>query len=281
MQLMLEYLLNFQENQFKIIQENNHRLSKKKQLCNKLKRENVALQEDIKIYQRQLNLLKNAMNKVSNNLSNTDSVAERNAPRVVMMPWQGNEDPRNQNIDEEIIGSIINHEKETRAIMSSILDEQREMFLKQMSVLSETLRNMERNSRPRNSEDGAWEKERKMADFVSTTILQATNKLQEELKTALQAMVVARSSPSLEFSTASMEIKKKELQIFERELQMREHVLNEREQQFKKQKVEAIPSFRSPPIKPIDEIQTSSIAALLFHSACRSGNPLFHVTISP
>ena len=143
MQLITEYLLHCQEIQYKTMRDLNTKLTKFKSQCDKYRKENISLREDVKIYQRQLTLLRQSIGKTTNdNRDNKDKQQvefQYIAPKVVIpLDYNNNSNKMDKNVglDPNVVESILNHERETRSLMTSILDEQREMFLKQMSVLT-------------------------------------------------------------------------------------------------------------------------------------------------
>ena len=225
MQLLLEYLLNCQESQFKTIKDNNHRLSKSKLQIEKLKRDSTAMKEDIKIYQRQLNMLKHALSK-SQGSSGEKEALYKQAPKVVLTP-QVTYATTAQSKDD-IIDSILLHEKETRAVMSSILDEQREMFLKQMSLLTANLKSLPRPSQQDGdaTKDIEFERNRKMEEIISVQMNQTIDRLRGELQ------VLASSANRSGHEVALQELRSKELQMAEKEMQLRGAELEKREQQL-------------------------------------------------
>ena len=232
MQLLLEYLLNCQEAQFKAIKDNNNKLSKSKSQIEKLKRDNASMKEDIKIYQRQLNLLKHSLTK-SHGPTSDKEVPYKQAPKVVLMPQANNL----VQTKEDIVDSILIHEKETRAVMSSILDEQREMFLKQMSLLTENLKSLSRASTHQEVvKETEFEKNKRFEELISTHINQTMDRFRGEMQ--VLASSVNRSGNT--FSSGNevgdsflrLELQSKELQMAEKELQIKAMELEKREQQL-------------------------------------------------
>lgn len=118
MQLMIEYLLYCQESQLQLVKEmdgQNRLLRKSLKACT---RDNAAFREDIKIYKRQLALLKQALN-------NGSDFGDQISYRVINPPVSSE---HMKPILEPIcamIESVQRHEKETRDFMKNTLDEQR------------------------------------------------------------------------------------------------------------------------------------------------------------
>lgn len=61
LQLTAEYLLHYQEHQFKTLRDLNRQLEEQETLNNKLKKQCISLKEDARIYQRQLAMLRNSL----------------------------------------------------------------------------------------------------------------------------------------------------------------------------------------------------------------------------
>ena len=146
MQLISEYLLHCQEAQFKIIKELNAKGSKLKSNYEKLKLENVSLKEDCKIYQRQLAMLRKTLSKGLGGEEDT----EGNNKRILAEEWKLAQlaiERQNANaLAPEIVESILQHERESRVYMLSLLDEQRKTFANEMSKMMETIRNTAKTS---------------------------------------------------------------------------------------------------------------------------------------
>ena len=232
MQLLLEYLLNCQEAQFKEIKDNNHKLSKSKSQIEKLKRDNTSMREDIKIYQRQLNLLKHALSKSRGPISDNEPPYKQ-APKVVLMPQV--KDTIIGQTKEDIIDSILMHEKETRAVMSSILDEQREMFLKQMSLLTENLKSLSRASTHQEvAKETEYERNKRFEDIISTHINQTMDRFRGEMLASSVNRSFNKFSSGNEVGDTILrhELQSKELQMAEKELYIKTMELEKREQQL-------------------------------------------------
>ena len=144
MQLMLEYLLYCQETQLQLIYElqkkNNNIKSHNKLLLQK----NESSKEDIRIYRRQLAMMKESMK----NLNVQDNTVEL-PPRVFdpLRDSRGVKGNRNENIVDggdkfnPIIDSMLQHERETRNFVKEIITEQRQSFLSEFEKISNNVHN--------------------------------------------------------------------------------------------------------------------------------------------
>lgn len=125
MQLIIEYLLYSQETQMQmakeIIKSNCDLKTKSKDLT----RKNAACLEDIKIYKRQLTILKRSIKNPS---------AAIDPPKVLYQPAVSEEAPVDNKLNIErivepicqMIESVQRHERETREFVKTTLDERRE-----------------------------------------------------------------------------------------------------------------------------------------------------------
>jgi hypothetical protein len=118
MQLMIEYLLYCQESQLQLVKEmdgQNRILRKSMKACS---RDNLAFREDIKIYKRQLALLKQALHQGAD-------YGDQISYRVLNPPISPEQIKPILEPICAMIESVQRHEKETRDFMKSTLDEQR------------------------------------------------------------------------------------------------------------------------------------------------------------
>jgi hypothetical protein len=132
---MIEYLLYCQEAQLQLVREleaSNRSLRKDIKVC---ARENASYREDIKIYKRQLQMMKQAM-------SSGEGYGDRIVYRPVNAPPSS---PNLQPIMEpicQLIESVQRHEKETREFVKQTLDEQRNVLQQQLSLASSQRSNL-------------------------------------------------------------------------------------------------------------------------------------------
>lgn len=153
LQLISEYLLICQEKQFVIIRKLTKDNNNQKSLLIKNKKVIHSLKEDIKIYQRQLTMLRQSLNK-SNNLLIDHNYDGRvlTTPRLINDPSmnQYNNDKNNDKdnkdsnknnvITEKIIESLLANEKELRGFMNNVLEDQRKTFSNEISIIMESVK---------------------------------------------------------------------------------------------------------------------------------------------
>ncbi len=160
MQMIIEYLLHCQESQFKLIQklQNGHESLTKTNMD--LQKKSITQNEDIKIYRRQLNVLRKAVKESHAALKNPNLQGERdpiiishNNQTVKKMDIPSSPtspvDAMNNNINSKGIGnmeqllpivdSVLKHERETQESMRLLMEEQRGAFLDELSKLSEAM----------------------------------------------------------------------------------------------------------------------------------------------
>lgn len=129
MQLSLEHLLCFQETQSKALVElaTKGKSLKKKNL--EMRREIESLKEDVVIYQRQLALIKKN--------HNNDFISSNQPPsyRYVL----GQPDNFGDKSSSSLIQTFLKHEDSTREFMKGMLEEQREVFLQKMEMMSKNV----------------------------------------------------------------------------------------------------------------------------------------------
>lgn len=130
MQLTLEYLLYCQEQQYQLVKEIHAKNSAMKKADMSLKKENAALKEDVKIYQRQLTLLRQSLAKAQQLVVRKDAEGLRTAGGATSNLFS---DPEIAGASAVLLESVLMHEKETRNFMQQMLDEQRQTFLKEFS----------------------------------------------------------------------------------------------------------------------------------------------------
>lgn len=245
MQLISEYLLHCQEAQFKIMKELNAKGSKLKSNYEKLKLENVSLKEDCKIYQRQLAMLRKTLSKGLNG----DEEHEGNNKRILAEEWRLAQlavDRQNNNaMAPEIIESILQNERESRAYMLSLLDEQRKTFAGEMSTMMEALRNV-KPSTSQSAPSEAWLEgiKSQLESACEYAIKRATEQASTKKSSVSTSVDVRRSisqqQPSsgnnkdtdnvgLLLREAALDNKEAELNDLERDLVKREQQLKHRE----------------------------------------------------
>jgi hypothetical protein len=147
MQLISEYLLHCQESQFTLINELNAKHKILKSNFEKLKKENIVLKEDTKIYQRQLTMLRQSLSKLQD-LNFDYNGQQRVQPKIVVPYDEKNVKTKESN---ELITSLLQHERETRNFMTTIIDEQRKSFLQEISYLVESFQSQINDNKNNNN----------------------------------------------------------------------------------------------------------------------------------
>lgn len=178
LQFISEYLLHCQEAQFKVIRDMQLKSDKSKESIDKLKKENLALKEDRKIYQRQLAMLRKSLGPdyfLNNQASSSRDVR---APVVTHLLNPEPKQPEHRNMDVEVIESILKHEGETRSFMTTMLNEQRAVFMEQIRSISDSVRAAQDPATKENVAQQA-----NAADL--------TSKLQSQMESSLQKAVEA------------------------------------------------------------------------------------------
>eukprot|EP01041_Mallomonas_annulata_P003683 gene3683-7327_t len=146
MQLMIEYLLYCQESQCSTIRDINNKYTSQKAKTTSLKRENISLKEDIKIYQRQLLLLQQSILKQQTLLKNPSTILD---PRVIFDPQTQDHKSRKENDKDimPIMESVLKHERETRDFLKDIIENQRNAFVQELHRFVEVAQNQSENLR--------------------------------------------------------------------------------------------------------------------------------------
>ena len=244
MQLMIEYLLYCQESQLQLVKDldgQNRMLRKDLKACT---RDNLSYREDIKIYKRQLALLKQALN-------NGGDYGDQISYRVVNPPLNAE---HLKPILEPIcamIESVQRHEKETRDYVKSTLDSQRDEFRKL---------NAENIVPATNGETYTWEQ-------VQT----ALKKQRKEISMSLQQR-------EAELNDRQTELEDRENQLFAAEL-----VLQDREKELEKAPVLSSTSIGLNTSASIDKGAVKKwnahfVAMNFLHSTLKSSKGLSYCT---
>ena len=220
MQLMLEYLLFCQESQFQLAKDLHHKNSTLKQKIQNISKDNISLKEDIKIYQRQLTMLRQSIIKYQTIIKNSELSTQNHNPRIVLdlqsLPPQDN---KNEQIPiQPIVESMLKHEKETRMFMKEMLEDQRSIFLDELQHVVEKLNTQQ--YRPTVAEEGP----RLQDHTIIREVTAATQKIATEAEKQQQGL-----------KKALQELKEREdhyREAMTEEFRQREAALEEREQQL-------------------------------------------------
>lgn len=240
MQLIAEYLLHCQEIQYRTMRDLNSKQSKLKTQFDKYKKENISLREDVKIYQRQLALLRQSISKTGGGTINNNKINPYEtevhyvSPKIVIPAESTVESYRNKldnkvGLDSNIVESILNHERETRSLMTSILDEQREMFLKQMSLLTDSMKDLTQVKQKKESIDNSI-----LAD-ANVYIDKFKDEFKSLIKSAIGSIPMnnTQTSQLSGSNDISSILKSAALETYEKELKRKEYELLEREKILK------------------------------------------------
>jgi hypothetical protein len=142
MQLMLEYLLYCQESQLQLVHELYSKNKKLKKLNQELIQEHESAKEDIRIYKRQINLLKASIEKYKQMVLKNDGYVAV-APRIFnpLSPEEGSKGDKQQlentpNQLGTLVESMLRHERQTRDFVKEILEEQRSSLLREFDRMA-------------------------------------------------------------------------------------------------------------------------------------------------
>lgn len=159
MQLIIEYLLCSQESQAKLLVDSVNKNKTTKKRINSLIKEADALREDVKIYKKQLSLIK------------SNEGGDKNY-RVVL----GEPAAEKPSKHESLIKSFLNHEESTRIFMKGMLEEQRATFMREIAEMTKV-------SSPAEDKPNSWTAQRLKSMQEREEQLDAKEKtLREELR---------------------------------------------------------------------------------------------------
>lgn len=127
MQLIIEYLLFSQESQCKLVREFHFKNTTLKKAIRCSQSENLSLKEDVKIYQRQLQLLQQSTHNMQHMIKNPHE------PRVVTVPEKTPSFTDDSKALQPTVESVMRHEKETREFIRDIIEDERTTFMDQLN----------------------------------------------------------------------------------------------------------------------------------------------------
>lgn len=209
LQFISEYLLHCQEVQFKVIREMQLKNDNNVEYISKLKKENLALKEDRKIYQRQLAMLRKSLGP-DYFLNNPSASLKELRPPVVSHLLQKPEakEPEHR-LDAEVIESILKHEGETRQFMTNMLNDQRIVFIEQIRSITDSLRMAQsqhgKENQAQSENTHVWadklqqQMEHSLKSAVETmkgTVAQAVATMADEQKRTASAVATLRAAPA-------------------------------------------------------------------------------------
>jgi hypothetical protein len=204
MQLVIEYLLYCQESQYRLVQIQQEKNATLKQKLSVYKRELAVVEEDNKIYQRQLSLLRKSLTKSQN------YIGQPSNPKVI---FGGDGIPKGVDNSNEttkpynaLIDTIMQHEKDNREFLKSLLDDQRSTFFSEMSKISRErdLSSFRENTSNNYNKDGEQNPLKKTEEAMT----QMTSRLCNQIETLLQTTIATMSESSMKLvnSVSSMHV---------------------------------------------------------------------------
>ncbi len=209
LQFISEYLLYCQEVQFKVIREMQSKNDNNVEHISKLKKENLALKEDRKIYQRQLAMLRKSLGPDYFLNNPSASLKELRPPVVTNLLQKPETKEPEHRLDAEVIESILKHEGETRQFMTNMLNDQRTVFMEQIRSISDSLRTAQalhgKENQTQSENAHVWadklqqQMENSLKSAVETmkgTVAQAVATMADEQKRTASAVATLRAAPA-------------------------------------------------------------------------------------
>jgi hypothetical protein len=123
-QFIVEFLLHSQENQNILIERMHRKNRNLKETNQQLSAQVVTLREDTKIYQRQLSVLRHSM-----------GIRDPQHPKVINL----RKNEKDTSDIQPILASVLQHEKESREFLKTLLDDQRINFMKELELNRQTV----------------------------------------------------------------------------------------------------------------------------------------------
>lgn len=145
MQLIIEYLLCYQEVQIKTIKSNKELITVLKKDKTALVKERAFYSEDTTIYNKQLRLLRNALKTVTDMIKYPEDVVKgtKTSSRIIFDPLEAmqakTDSPKSVTITEQMVVPIIQDALKTQ---QAALDEQKSVFVDELHHVVEGLRDM-------------------------------------------------------------------------------------------------------------------------------------------
>jgi hypothetical protein len=213
MQLMLEYLLYCQESQLTLVQDLYQKNKNMKNQNKLLSQKNISAKEDIRIYRRQIALMKESMKS----LDVKEKTVEQ--PPRVFDPLN-NEGKGNGNgsggVDNlsPLIDSMLQHEIETRNFVKEIIHEQRNSFLTEFEKISTKV------------QQGSGRTNSLTAEDIEHKLQLNMDRILSELR---KSQYTRQESDNTKDALDMLEGERKKLRDYERQLERREDKLTLRE----------------------------------------------------
>lgn len=219
-QLIIEYLLFHQEEQYATIHSLQRKVAHLKTQRDSFQQQTITYQEDIKTYKRQLHILRKALQSGKKD----DGTAEEKHGARIIYP-RPNDTTDNHETTRDLIKTLVEHETDARKMMSSLLEEQRRAFNHEIVTILDSIR--QQSSFNNNSNNNSNSSQQMMQSFQ---LLMENMKLQ--FQQTLQSTVT--SSPPRTSQTAET-LKAAALQALKEDLDRKERELIRREEQLQRQ----------------------------------------------
>eukprot|EP01038_Epipyxis_sp_PR26KG_P011852 gene11852-15858_t len=201
MQLIIEYLLHSQEMQYRSIRELNKQSEGLTHNLQKLKRKNMVLCEDAKIYQRQIAMMRKSLTNVNNIDGDRDThgIEDRVPPKIINLSNNNNSkkeevEPTNKSNNQMdsalLLDSIFKHERETRSFMASFMEEQRNSFQNEITKLIDkimTVPTLPLNTSNNNSNNSNNDNENMIRQSTNDLL----NKFQQKIESTLETTLIS------------------------------------------------------------------------------------------
>lgn len=146
MQLIIEYLLHHQEAQYSLVTKLNHKINKLKESREKYYKENLVFREDVKTYQRQLHILRKAVNGGELQGDYLEALHRQRMPTKVHGHHNRYSEEDKHDDHKDLVKTILDYERESRNTMMSMLEDQRRTFSQEMLALFESLKMQSNNN---------------------------------------------------------------------------------------------------------------------------------------
>lgn len=215
MQLMLEYMLYCQESQLQLVRQMRKRNQDLKKHDEELAQRNVSLKEDVKIYQRQLAMLRDSLLKVQNS-------KHLQQPRSLVFQDE-NTSP--------LMESMLRHERDTQKYALEMLKDQRNAFLEELTNFAT------KNSNTHNTKSIEDRLEKHMERLLSQ--LQNTIQSNEDNHTTQNNTLKQQEKRELKLNEFERLLNSREIELndLEDELEKRIQALDKQQKQQQQQQV--------------------------------------------
>jgi len=187
-----------------------------------ISKDNISLKEDVKIYQRQLAMLRQSIIKYQTIIKNSEISGANSCPRVVLdLKSINQQDNKSEQAPlQPIVESMLQHEKETRIFMKEMLEDQRSIFLDELHHFMENV-----STKQIHSDVGSGDQVNVLRDVSTATqkLAVETESQQKALRKALQDLKEREENFR---ETMAEEFRQRESALDERERQLHELLQN-------------------------------------------------------